>query len=88
MNRSGVDATHAPDVPVAPEMEAASRRQASRRVPIAQRRASEKGATLIEYAFVIGFVSLGVGFVLPELLDATATVFDRLSRTVSSAATE
>jgi Flp pilus assembly pilin Flp len=88
MNRSGIDATHTPAVSVAPEMEAAARRQASRRVPVAERRISEKGATLIEYAFVIGFVSLGVGFVLPELLDATATVFDRLSWTVSSAATE
>lgn len=88
MNRSGIDATHTPAVPVAPEEDSAARRQGSRRVPLAQSRISEKGATLIEYAFVIGFVSLGVGFVIPELLDATELVFERLSSTVSTAAME
>lgn len=88
MNHSGFGATHTPAIPVEPEAETAARRQASRRVPVAQRRPNEKGTTLIEYAFVIGFVSLGVGFVLPELLDATSAVIDRLTLTVNAAGTE
>ncbi len=77
-----------PTGPAEPEDANSACQQGSRRTPAARHRAGEKGATLIEYAFVIGFISLGVGFVLPELLDATGSVFDRLSLTVNAAGTQ
>ena len=51
-------------------------------------RANEKGTTLIEYAFVIGLVSLGIGFLLPEILDSVSRVFSSVTNSVQSAATK
>lgn len=51
-------------------------------------RANEKGTTLIEYAFMIGLVSLAAGFLLPEILEGMSNIFSKLTNTVQSAAAE
>ena len=56
-------------------------------VPLLRRFAADTGgATMIEYSFVIGLVSIGVGFMIPELWAALDSLFLQVASGAASAA--
>ena len=48
--------------------------------------ADTSGATMIEYSFVIGLISIGIGFMIPEIWAAIDSLFLQVASGAANAA--